>query len=62
MIFGAGAPSASHGMVASLPSRAVMFPGGLIMMGDEAETTKKGISKKYKYFFRIILRLFEDQH
>ena len=36
MIFGAGAPSASHAMVASLPSNAVRFLGPLIMMGDEA--------------------------
>ena len=33
---GEGAPSASQGIVASLPSRALMFRGGLTSTGDEA--------------------------
>ena len=33
---GEGAPSASHGIVASFPSSAVMFRGGLTNTGDEA--------------------------
>lgn len=35
-MFGAGAPSASHGMVASFPSSAVRLRGPLIIIGDEA--------------------------
>ena len=37
---GAGAPAASQAMVASLPSRAVWFWGGLIITGDEAVENK----------------------
>ena len=33
---GAGAPAASQAIVASLPSRAVWFCGGLIMTGEDA--------------------------
>lgn len=37
VMLGAGAPSAVHEMVASLPSRAVKFDGGEIRIGTEAE-------------------------
>ena len=36
-MFGAGAPWALHEIVASFPSNAVRFCGGLTMTGDEAE-------------------------
>ncbi len=36
VMLGAGAPSASQAMVASIPSRAVTFCGGLIITGEEA--------------------------
>ena len=37
VIFGAGAPCALQEIVASLPSNAVRFCGGLIIMGDDAK-------------------------
>ena len=37
VIFGAGAPCALQEIVASLPSNAVKFCGGLIIMGDDAK-------------------------
>ena len=40
VIFGAGAPCALQEIVASLPSNAVRFCGGLIIMGDDAKIKK----------------------
>ena len=36
VMFGAGAPSALHEMVASFPSQAVKFWGGFTKTGDDA--------------------------
>ena len=42
VMLGAGAPSASQGMVASFPSMAVRFVGGLVNTGEEAVITEDG--------------------
>ncbi len=47
VMFGAGAPSALHGMVASLPSRAVKLAGGFVRTGDEAEKQLRSTLKQY---------------
>ena len=40
VMFGAGAPCALQEIVASLPSNAVRFCGGLTIMGDDAKIKK----------------------
>ena len=41
VMLGAGAPSAVHEMVASLPSSAVRFAGGSIRIGTDAVGNKR---------------------
>ncbi len=41
VMLGAGAPSAAQGMVASLPSVAVMFDGAFVSTGAEAKRQKQ---------------------
>ena len=49
VIFGAGAPCALQEIVASLPSNAVRFCGGLIIMGDDAKI------QNVRYIFVLIV-------
>ena len=49
VIFGAGAPCALQEIVASLPSNAVRFCGGLIIMGDDAKI------QNVRYIFGLIV-------
>ena len=49
VMFGAGAPCALQEIVASLPSNAVRFCGGLTIMGDDAKI------KNVRYIFGVII-------
>ena len=49
VIFGAGAPCALQEMVASLPSNAVRFCGGLTIIGDDAKI------QNVRYIFGLIV-------